>query len=528
MKKSCLVGFVLFSFILFFGGASATLQVWSYDGVFGPGDIVLLWIFVENDSDEIKKFVLTEYILSDVYVETGTSTIIELLPGELRDINREFEVSENLPSGEYTYNVSLYFDDEIIDANSTSFEIAGTLERFEDISVISCGGIACDEHIRLFELGSPVFVKAFDFEGADLSGELTLPDFSTVPLVFAGGTTVLPALVIGEYSAEITASKAGYLDDVSYVDFEVIEEFPEVVDLTDLCNLDGVCNNGESYQDCPQDCPFGLSFTERVTEYVPLGVVTVFDFSEENVVVDDVELLYTRSGDVTLVVSRFFENPHGVDVYPDVSPGVEFAFVDVGFETGRSGNLLDVVVNFAVPKQWVHEERIDPYSVEVLMFEGGSWTALPTTFEGGSGDYFNYSITLDEVIILPITSSMASPLTGFGPGFGLLFLLLFGALASVLFVRTRSKSAMPILLVCLFVSVVLLSGCVGPSNVCGDGVCGVGETGCPQDCGGGLIKSEISSCGDGVCDSGVGEDSSTCPSDCLNANYSFAIVGQRS
>ena len=261
--------------------------------------------------------------------------------------------------------------------------------------------------------------------------------------------------------------------------------------------------------------------------------MTVFDFSEESVVVDEVELRSThRAGDLTVMVSRFFDNQSGVETPFGVgTPFEEFGFVDVGFEIER-GIVLDMSTKFAVPKEWAGRERIDPYSVEVFVLEEGSWTALPTTFEGGSGDYFNYSISLDDIAVPPSAGLVTSPATGFGPGFGLLLLFLFAVLASVLFVRASSKSVMPILLAGLFVSVVLLSGCVNQMDVCGDGVCGVDETGCPKDCGeevpGRIIKSASSSgCGDGTCDSGAGEDFSTCPSDCAGVNYSFVIIGQR-
>ena len=145
VKKLCLVGLVLFSFALLFGGASAGLQVGPDGGVFGPGEVVPLEIFVFNEHDELKEFLFSEYISSDNYTENASLESIILPVGNWQIVEREFTVSETMPSGIYEYHVSLYLDNTVVDADSASFEIAGTLERFEGMRLVSCRETSCTE-----------------------------------------------------------------------------------------------------------------------------------------------------------------------------------------------------------------------------------------------------------------------------------------------------------------------------------------------------------------------------------------------
>lgn len=72
-----------------------------------------------------------------------------------------------------------------------------------------------------------------------------------------------------------------------------------------------------------------------------------------------------------------------------------------------------------------------------------------------------------------------------------------------------------------------------PMAACGDGVCSIGEMGCPADCSCGNGTCDpgetpgsctqdcgAAACGNGRCEVGIGEDKMTCPQDCCEVNLS--------
>ena len=97
-------------------------------------------------------------------------------------------------------------------------------------------------------------------------GKLNLPDGSSRDLEFKDNIAKIKLKKLGKYSAEITAKKQGYQDYTFYVEFDVVEKLPQIVDLSGICNLNGVCDDGENYQNCPQDCAYGESSTKTKEE----------------------------------------------------------------------------------------------------------------------------------------------------------------------------------------------------------------------------------------------------------------------
>lgn len=266
--KVIFLGIIIFIGLVFFASEiNAKLDVEINGNTFKPGDEVQLKIRIKNDYPEVKTFLIIDYISSEDYAEMAQVREIVLSPKESRVIERNFIVSKNLPSGPYKYLVSVSLDDEVIDNKTISFTITGTLKRFKNIYYKTCLDPNCTKPKITFELSnSPIYLKVFETEGAILTGALTLPDSSTSSLKFSDGLAKIKLKQTGKYSAEITAKKQGYQDYTFYVEFDVVEKLPQIVDLSGICNLNGVCDNGENYQNCPQDCAYGESSTKTKEE----------------------------------------------------------------------------------------------------------------------------------------------------------------------------------------------------------------------------------------------------------------------
>jgi hypothetical protein len=79
---------------------------------------------------------------------------------------------------------------------------------------------------------------------------LTLPDKTIQQINLP---TSIKAEQIGTYELEITASKQGYKTITTKEQFAVIKKEAEI-EFVGVCDANGICEDKENYQNCPQDC----------------------------------------------------------------------------------------------------------------------------------------------------------------------------------------------------------------------------------------------------------------------------------
>lgn len=121
-----------------------------------------------------------------------------------------------------------------------------------------------------------------DVENPVISAKLTYPDGTREEINLP---KTIKASQIGTYEFSVTASKEGYKTVTKKEQFGVIErqlgERGFSIATVALCNADGICNNNEDNQNCPQDCPptIGLAEIYNINNRLILYII-LFSFIE--------------------------------------------------------------------------------------------------------------------------------------------------------------------------------------------------------------------------------------------------------
>jgi len=274
----------------------ASLEISELNDYYFTGDVVEITYTYTNDFTERKGFIIIEDLPMHYtdYVEGINMPFwkyIELEPGEsITETSQSFTVSPDLLSGTYYYNITVFSSNgEIVDTAILNFNIFNDILVFEYFEVYTCEDYECDEIKSLFLLSDTVYIQAYNIELADLTAILTLPDTSTQALTFTDNIAELQLTQTGTYSAEIMASKEGYQDYTSYIEFEVVDEISEVIDLTHICNPpDDYCGEDETYQNCPQDCNylFEDELLDEIDDWIEdINILTVIWSGIRNLVI---------------------------------------------------------------------------------------------------------------------------------------------------------------------------------------------------------------------------------------------------
>ena len=212
--------------------AEATLDVWINGISFKPSDEVHIGIMIENDNTEAIVYEIMEYFHSNEYKENAFIYELSLEPNEDIFIPRVFNVSENMIAGTYEYDVTVFRNAEIVEQDNASFEVTGTLSRFEYVYYEICYDSNCKEIGATPPLSeSPVYIKLYETEQATLAGTLTLPDNSKKDLIFKGNIAKIPIDQLGTYKASITVTKEGYQSETLQTEFYVMEKDAVIGDL---------------------------------------------------------------------------------------------------------------------------------------------------------------------------------------------------------------------------------------------------------------------------------------------------------
>ena len=115
-----------------------------------------------------------------------------------------------------------------------------------------CKDASCQFTTEIFELNKDIY---FDYSSniKDILTETNLifPDKTTKQITLPSS---IIASQVGTYTLDVTASKDGYKTIHKTEQFGVIEKETPIKSAS-LCNGNGICDNNENSQNCPQDCP---------------------------------------------------------------------------------------------------------------------------------------------------------------------------------------------------------------------------------------------------------------------------------
>lgn len=269
VKKFELLALISIAMLISFNSVHAqksplTLSV--NQDVYFPGDNILIYADVHNINPQ-PTYVVLENSLSNekgTYPTAYFHSEFQLNANEDRKVLLyDISVDENFISDEYIVNSVLLFDGEELTSESMVFTVEDTKEEME-ISIETCKDRSCSEESKVFVQDENVYLfYSSDADNPSVTATLTHPDGTT-------RTLNLPESVraeqIGTYVLDVTASKQGYKTASVKEQFGVIEKEAEIRSES-ACNGNGVCDQGENWQNCPQDC-------ER-----PEGVIGVDYFS---------------------------------------------------------------------------------------------------------------------------------------------------------------------------------------------------------------------------------------------------------
>ncbi|UCD85322.1 MAG: hypothetical protein JSU92_03770, partial [Deltaproteobacteria bacterium] len=129
---------------------------------------------------------------------------------------------------------------------------------------ITCKDKACNNKAKVFILNETMHLNyESEVPGVSVTGLLTRPDSSTRELTLP---TTEPASQIGTYKLMAEASKEGYKTMKVDSLFGVIEKKVEISSAA-TCVVNGVCDEGETLHNCPQDCALTDSDNDGVANY---------------------------------------------------------------------------------------------------------------------------------------------------------------------------------------------------------------------------------------------------------------------
>lgn len=250
MKIIC----IIILFLLIIPTVVADIKLGELKVEYTLGEFVPLTVIITNN--ETKKNLTIcetlEYPSSTIVAPPLFCSLIELEPNQSIVWDKlGFFVDAMTSPGEYTY--SAIVDNVIL---SKTFWISGTNYTFRNIKLFLCKDVRCADSRLTFLLNeSPIYVKVFDTEEANLIGTLSKPD-EIRQLIFVNNTAEVYFDKPGNYKVNVIAQKEGYFDYIMEKEFDVLanNSFSEP-----FCGNE-ICEKGENYKNCQQDCPLDISW----------------------------------------------------------------------------------------------------------------------------------------------------------------------------------------------------------------------------------------------------------------------------
>ncbi len=271
MNKKIQVAFLTLVFFVFLTAnvsASVTIDI-EIDSQFTVGErISFNYTFVSDVDEEIN-------YMANVNCPEAPQPLLEI-KSTILEKNALFEeeyvymgiVRENIESQNCSAIVAIIEPFET--SENKSFEIL-TKSGFE-FRVVLCEDQSCLEPSKVFVRNSDIFLDySSDVDNPSITAALTFPDKTTQTLTLP---TSIKAEQIGTHTLDITASKEGYKTMSVKEQFGVIEQEADIPSVS-VCNANGICDNQENYQNCPQDCAYPADKSSKKTNYLATILITI-------------------------------------------------------------------------------------------------------------------------------------------------------------------------------------------------------------------------------------------------------------
>ncbi len=238
------------------------------DESFGMGDDISFEYTIVSDETQTIHY-MPHILCPHALVPLLDIKILELIENEPLAGSYEYlTVDENI--GPQTCTAAVYImsfgtegePPEVIQAEGVVFTI--DVPPSFKFSLLTCKDQACTEKAKVFILSDTIYL---DYEsevpGVSITGLLTRPDASTRELTLPATE---PASQVRKYKLEVEASKEGYKTMKVESMFGVIEKRVKIPSGV-VCVVNGVCGEGETLKNCPQDCALADSDNDGVVNY---------------------------------------------------------------------------------------------------------------------------------------------------------------------------------------------------------------------------------------------------------------------
>jgi len=235
--------------------------------VYNMGDKISITTKVKNIENTSKEFYL-EYSIFSIHEKYDSELVLQKIsldPYSENEYNNTMDVSDTMPSGSYSAIVRLLNNPDStdeLDKKEIQFNVNGTLKTM-DIIIKSCDDENCLDSEKIFEKNETIYMDYENSVDANIDALLIEPDGTTKSIELPYGFSTEKT---GEYILIVNATKTGYQDLVEEMIFGVSDE--SNIPIIESCNLNKICDNNESAENCPQDCIFVNITEENNTENI--------------------------------------------------------------------------------------------------------------------------------------------------------------------------------------------------------------------------------------------------------------------
>ncbi|MDK2834737.1 MAG: hypothetical protein PWP63_1824 [Methanolobus sp.] len=124
-------------------------------------------------------------------------------------------------------------------------------------------------------------------------------------------------------------------------------------------------------------------------KYVLKDTETLFEFTKEGNSILSLGYTASLNGGQTKTIIEMLKGTS--TLVSKAAPGIVYKNMNIWVGDGKAPAMLsDARIVFRVEKTWLSENRIDPASIRMFRYSGGSWNQLPTSMTGEDDTYVYY------------------------------------------------------------------------------------------------------------------------------------------
>jgi hypothetical protein len=178
---------------------------------------------------------------------------IEIAPQQSKELSvLKGKIDKTYSNVVYTANVTVYENNLVILHDEVNFSINVPEQKLPiDFNVQLCPEINCENPKKVYVEGEKVNFKC-NSSISDVICKIQITQPNQTKVNISSNDTFAP-LQNGLYTLSITAQKTGY-EDTSKIDYFSVNSANIQPQTEDVCRPDNQCKDGETAQNCPQDC----------------------------------------------------------------------------------------------------------------------------------------------------------------------------------------------------------------------------------------------------------------------------------